>query len=172
MNLLEVLRNAKGGITPELVIWAVFIGFSVALVLALFHKRYMGKFVHALLEKGIDQTEKAMTLKELGFDKNPFVKMALRGKTAYSGIIFEKGEEITVHGDSVVPVQRYKVDFETARFYIPTFLVPRAQVRFEKKGSHIMALLVGVILFYSISMVIIYYLPEIQAFIDRLMSRY
>jgi hypothetical protein len=64
------------------------------------------------------------------------------------------------------------VDFETARFYIPAFLVPRAQVRFEKKGSHIMALLVGVILFYSISMVIIYYLPEIQAFIDRLMSRY
>ena len=172
MNLFEVLRNAKGGITPELVIWAIFIGFSLALVLALFHKRYMGKFVHTLLQKGIDQKEKAMTLKELGFANNPFVKMALKGKTAYSGIVFEKDEEITVHGDSVVPVQRYKVDFATARFYIPAFLVPRAEVRFEKRGSHVMALLVGVILFYVIAMVVIYYLPEIQAFIDRLMSRY
>ena len=172
MNLLEVLRNAKGGITPELVIWAIFLGFSIALVLALFHKRYMGKFIHTLLKKGIDSKEKAATLKELGFANNPFVKMALKGKTAYSGIVFEKNEEVTVYGDSVVPVQRYKVDFETARFYIPAFLVPRAEVRFEKKGTHIVALLVGVVLFYSISMVIIYYLPEIRTFIDRLMSRY
>ena len=113
MNLLEVLRNAKGGITPELVIWAIFLGFSIALVLALFHKRYMGKFIHTLLKKGIDSKEKAATLKELGFANNPFVKMALKGKTAYSGIVFEKNEEVTVYGDSVGPVQRYKVDFET-----------------------------------------------------------
>lgn len=160
-NPAEVVRDARGAITPELVIWALFIGFSIALVLALFSKRYMGKFVHTLLEKKIDTPEKAETLSELGYDKNPFVRMALLGKSAYSGLIFEKNEEITFHGDSVVPAVRHKVDYESARFYIPKLLFPRAEIRFEKKGTHLMAMIVGLIAFFAFTMLVLYFLPDI-----------
>lgn len=160
-NPAEVVRDARGAITPELVIWALFIGFSVALVLALFSKRYMGKFVHTLLDKKIDSPEKAATLSELGYGKNPFVRMALVGKSAYSGLIFEKNEEVTFHGDSVVPAVRHKVDYESARFYIPRLLFPRAEIRYEKKGTHFMAMIVGMIVFFAFMMLVLYFLPDI-----------
>ena len=59
MNFFEAIRDADGGITPELVIWALFFGFSIALVLSLFSKRYMGKFVHALLKAKADNPDSA-----------------------------------------------------------------------------------------------------------------
>ena len=167
MNLFEVIRDAKGGITPELIVWALFIGFTIALCLTLFSKRYMGNFVHALLSKKADSPDKAMTLQELGFGKNPFVKHALVGKSAYSGLIFEKNEEVTIKGDSVIPAIRRKVDYESARFYIPHVLVPRAEVRFERKGTHFMALVVGVIVFFVLSMLVIAYMPEIKFLISK-----
>ena len=162
MNLFEVIRDANGGITPELIVWALFIGFSVALCWALFSKRYMGNFIHALLKQKADCPEKAMTLKELGFERNLFIKQALVGKTSYSGLVFEKDEEVKIEGDSVIPVIRRKVDFENARFYIPRVLTPRAEIRFERKGTHIMALIVGVLAFFILSMLVIAYMPEIQ----------
>ena len=168
MNLFEVIRDAKGGITPELIVWALFIGFSIALVWVLFSKRYMGNFIHALLAKKADSPDKALTLKELGFGKNPFVKRALVGKSAYSGLVFEKNEEVVIKGDSVIPVIRRKVDFESARFYIPRVLVPRAEVRFERKGTHIMALFVGIVVFFVLSMLAIAYMPEIMAIFDKI----
>ena len=169
MNLFEVIRDARGGITPELIVWALFIGFSIALVWVLFSKRYMGNFIHALLAKKADSPDKALTLKELGYEKNPFVKQALLGKSAYSGLVFEKNEAVVIEGDSVIPVIRRKVDFASARFYIPRVLIPRAELRYERKGTHLMALLVGVVAFFVLSMLAIAYMPEIKALIADLL---
>ncbi len=168
-NPAEVVRDARGAITPELVIWALFVGFSIALVMALFSKRYMGKFVFTLLEKKIDSPEKAMTLSELGYGKNPFVRMALVGKSAYSGLIFEKNEKVTYNGDSVVPAVRHKVDYASARFYIPKLLFPRAEIRFEKKGTHLMAVIVGLIVFFVFTMLILFFLPDITEMIKDIL---
>ena len=169
MNFFEVIRDADGGMTPELVIWALFVGFSVALVLSLFSKRYMGKFVHALLKAKADSPDNAKTLKELGFGKNIFVRRALVGKSAYSGLIFEKNEEMVVHGNSVVPIIRRNVDFESARFYLPRVLVPRAEIRYEKKGNHIMAVIVGVVLFFALAMVAIQYYPTVMEWVGDIL---
>ena len=91
--------------------------------------------------------------------------MALVGKTAYSGLIFEKNENVEIHGNSVTPAVRYKVDYETARFYIPKVLTVRASIRYEKKGSHLMALVVGVVVFFVAAMLAIYYYPMVEGLI-------
>ncbi len=169
MNLFEVIRDADGGMTPELIIWALFIGFSIALVMTLFSKRFMGKFVHTLLSEKVDSPDKAKTLSELGYGKNLFVRMALVGKSAYSGLIFEKNEEVVVHGNSVIPVIRRNVDFNTARFYLPKILTARAEIRYEKKGNHIVALFVGIILFFMLSMLAIYYYPTVAAWVTEIL---
>ena len=168
-NPAEVVRDARGAITPELVVWALFVGFSLALVMVLFSKRYMGKFVFTLLEKKIDSPEKAMTLSELGYGNNPFVRMALIGKSAYSGLIFEKNEAVVYNGDSVVPAVRHKVDYQSARFYIPKLLFPRAEIRFEKKGTHIMAVIVGFLAFLAFTLLVLYFLPSITEMVKEVL---
>ena len=50
---------------------------------------------------------------------------------------------------------RESFDPETARFYIPEAVKYRAEVRFERKGSHIMALVLGAILFALLLVVLI-----------------
>ena len=167
MNLWEVLRNSRGESTPELIIWALAIGFVLASAMALFYKRYMGNFVRTLLAKKIDAPEKAMTLSELGYGRNPFVRMALKGKTAYSGLVFEKDEQVEYRGDSVVPAIRRKVNCDTARFYIPRVLFPRAEIRYEKKGTHVMALIVGIIAFFACAMILIYYMPTFRDWFNK-----
>ena len=168
-NPLEVLHSARGQITPELIVWGLFFGFAIALVLALFSKRYMGKFVHTLLSQKITSPDKAKTLAELGYGKNPFVRMALVGKSAYSGLIFEKNEEVVYNGDSVVPAIRRKVDFESARFYIPSLLVARAEIRYDKKGTHVMAMAVGIVAFLVFAIVVISFLPTITELIREIL---
>ena len=168
-NPAEVVRDARGAITPELVVWALFVGFSLALVMVLFSKRYMGKFVFTLLEKKIDSPEKAMTLSELGYGNNPFVRMALIGKSAYSCLIFEKNEAVVYNGDSVVPAVRHKVDYQSARFYIPKLLFPRAEIRFEKKGTHIMAVIVGFLAFLAFTLLVLYFLPSITEMVKEVL---
>ena len=61
----------------------------------------------------------------------------------------------------MVPAVRHKVDYESARFYIPKLLFPRAEIRFEKKGTHLMAMIVGLIAFFAFTMLVLYFLPDI-----------
>ena len=81
---------------------------------------------------------------------------ALRGNGIFAGIVFEAAETVEFDSEShALPVFRESFDPETARFYIPEAVKYRAEVRFERKGSHIMALVLGAILFALLLVVLI-----------------
>lgn len=161
----ELVKQSKGQ-SLGIVIWALFFGILLACLLALYEKRVIGSYVRALLSKGAKSPEKALTLAETGFRKNAFVRSALRRKTALSSLVFtpeeapEIGENLTVQ-----PVIRGKVDFDTARFYIPEALEHRAYVRYDRKGTHVMGLVAAAILFGLLAWAIVIYLPTLLGYL-------
>ena len=72
------------GSTPlELVIWPLFIGICIGAFLAVFIRVRLGALVRALIEKGAYSPDTAKTLAELGFNRNFFVKNALRTSSSF-----------------------------------------------------------------------------------------
>lgn len=167
MYFVELIKHTKG-MSIELVVWALYFGLLLACLLLLYEKRVVGKLVRKLLAGEAVTPEKAMTLPELGFGKNPFIKQALRGKTALSALIFTPEEAPAVGEDlHVTPVIRGKFDVETTRFYIPEPLRHRAAVRFDGKGSHFIDFVVAALLFGVLAWLTIEYLPTVIDFVKQ-----
>lgn len=141
----------------ELVIWCIYVGFVAASVMSLYYKRYLGNFVRALLENEAFTPESAMTLEELGFANNSMIKGQLRGRGVYSSLVYESNDTVELHGDSALPVYHDSIDFSTARFFIPYELRIRAELKFEKKGTHIMGVVIAVIGFFILALLAVTY---------------
>lgn len=164
----ELVKQSKGQ-SLALVVWALFFGILLACLLAIYEKRVIGKFVRALLEKGAKSPEKALTLAEAGFLRNSFVRSALKRKTALSALVFTPEDNPEISDDlTVQPVIRGKVDFAAARFYIPEVLEHRASVRFDRKGTHIMAFVAAILLFGLLAWAIVSYLPMLLTYLKQL----
>lgn len=136
----------------ELVVWSIYIGFIIASVMSLYYKRYLGAFVRALIENEAFSPDSAMTLEELGFEKNSFIKSQLRGRGVFSALVYQKDDKVEIHGNSAIPVYHDKIDFTTASFFIPYELRIRAEMKFEKKGTHIMGVVVAIIAFFILAL--------------------
>lgn len=63
----------------HVIVFGIFIGVFVASFYMVYVKNFVGAFVRKLLSEGCLSAEKAKTLAELGFEKNVFVRSALRG---------------------------------------------------------------------------------------------
>lgn len=63
----------------HVIVFGIFIGVFVASFYMVYVKNFVGAFVRKLLAEGCLSAETGKTLAELGFAKNIFVKLALRG---------------------------------------------------------------------------------------------
>ena len=162
----ELFASGKG--TFELVVVCIYIGIVAACAVAIYQRRLMGDYIRALIGAGALDREHAKTLAELGYEKRLPVKRALRGAGLFAGTVYEASEEVEFdREDHALPVYRESFDAEKARFYIPEPLKYRAEVRFEKKGSHIMALIAGAILFAVIVVLMLIYKERIVSLVSE-----
>ena len=162
----ELLAGTQG--SAKLIVICIYIGFLVAGILALYEKRARGAFVRALIAKDATSPEKALTLGELGYADKRSIRSALRGRGGFAGIVYEAEEEVVFdREDHALPVFRERFDPEKARFYIPEPVKYRAEVRFEQKGTHIMALVVAAIVFGLMVLAAILYMDRIVNFFNK-----
>lgn len=165
-RIREFLADSATG-SFELVLVCVYIGVIAACALALYDKRTLGNYVRTLIRLGASSPEKALTLRETGYEKKFAIKRELRGNGVYKGLVYEASEQVEIDGQGhAVPIFREKFDEETARFYIPEQLKYRAELRFEKKGTHIMALVVGAILFAALLLLLALYKDKILSLVS------
>ena len=166
----ELLAGAGNGIT--LILVCVYIGFLAACVLALYEKRVKGAFVRELLRRDATSPEKALTLRELGYDKKRAIRSALRGRAGFAGIVYEAEEEVEFdREDHALPIFRERFDAEKARFYIPEPLKYRADVRYEQKGTHVMALVLAAVIFGLLLLAAIVFRDRIISHLNDWLTR-
>ena len=147
MNFLTELLVGKTG-SIELILICCYVGILIACGLAIYDKRVMGNFIRELLKRDATTPERALTLKELGFDKKQSIIRALRGNGIFKDTVYEAEDNPEFDRENhALPIFREKFDPEKARFYIPAPLKYKAAVRFEKKGTHIMMWVLAAILF-------------------------
>lgn len=167
MNFLtELLAGGTGSL--ELILICCYVGILAACALAIYDKRVMGNFIRALIKRGATSPETALTLRELGFDKKSTVIRALRGNGMFKDTVYEAGDTVEFDRENhALPVFRERFDVATARFYIPAPLKYRAEVRFEKKGTHIMMWVLAAILFGVLLLIAMLFKDQVMSLIRQ-----
>lgn len=178
---LDIRVGDDGLINLSWAIVAFCLGMVVAAILAVYEKKGLGEFVRKLIYEDCYTPESAKTLYELGFRKNAAVRGALRSgslskivkcaqKVAYDEQIAQKKAEYEQNATKDSPAfvsVPYKINYETDTFYIPKEDSYAADVRYDKKGSGWIAVLIVAVLSLVVAAFIIFILPEMLQMLDN-----
>ena len=168
--MFATLDIAVNGVTLELIVWSLFIGIMVAGAIAVYNKRFLGGFVRKLIEEEAFSPEKALTLEELGFENNKLLQREILKGVIFKSIVYEKDDEVVIQDKSAVPVFHEELDFEKARFYVPYELRHRAELKFDKKGTHIMLMVISSVFFLALALLILYFSEPFAELINGMLN--
>lgn len=176
--------NSNSFVSLQVIIIGIFIGIIVAAFFASYDKNRLGGFVRRVISEECLSPERAKTLAELGYLKNPGVRGSLKRGTVLSKVVKcvereehersverSRAEYIEKNGnDKGFFEPRFELDLHTAHFYIPDEEHYRAEVRFEHKGSGWRSILLTVILAVIGAVAVCFFLPEILQLIDNMIG--
>ncbi len=166
------------------IVVGIFIGIIIAAAFASFDKNHMGGFVRKLVSEECLSPEKAKTLRELGYSRSPAVRGSLKrgavlGRTVHCVEREQHERDMeaaraayaaangTEAGFTPAP---FRMDTDTAHFYIPDEEHYAAEVRFEKEGSGWRSFLLVLILSIVAMAAVIFFLPDILQLVDNMIG--
>ena len=178
---LDLSIGGGGVINLSWAIIALCFGIVLAAILSVYEKRGLGEFVRKLLYEECYTPETAMTLSQLGFRKNPAVRSSLRNgslskvvictqKQAYDEQIALKKAEYEKNATKDSPPfksLRYKINYQTDTFYISKDSSYAADVRYDKKGSGLVTVLISIGVALLLTVFIIFILPDMLQLLDN-----
>lgn len=178
---LNIDLGSGGVINLSWAIIALCLGMILAAIMGVYEKKGLGEFVRKLIYEECYTPESAKTLYELGFHKNAAVRGALRSgslskivvctqKKEYDDAVAQKKAEYEQTASKDDPAFRsvaYKIDYQKDTFYIPKDASYAADVRYDKRGSGWIAVLVVSVLSVLIALFIIFILPDMLQMLDN-----
>ena len=158
-DMWDYLNNAS---TLDFIAVSVFIAATASTVFVYLNKNIVGKVVRALVAAEANSPETALTLSELGLEKNFLVRSALKGKNGVRKLVNEVGDRIVMLPDGSSYFERdSKLDLSDARFYIREENRIRAELRYSTKGSDIFMLIISIIVYFGVAWLIVILVPVI-----------
>lgn len=176
----------------------IIIAFAMALIIVSVMNAYtrqsLGGFVRRLLSEDCLSPDRAKTLSELGYFRSTAIRRALAKGSALRLVVrradgetdrpseisaepqeSETAEVESEQEDATVPDTANrptdtKIDFLTARFYVPEDLKDRAEIRFRVKGSSWWMVALVSVLGIVIAALLCRLLPNAVAFADNIMT--
>lgn len=162
---------------------AFCIGIILAGVAAVFNKRVLGGFVRTCLQKEALSPERAMTLSELGFEKRPILRHAVRSGVNLRRVVRCREEE-----EYLAELEKQKEAYEnekksgvffrkrfrekpykgrdTDHYYIPEDLKYMADAKFEAKGTSWVGIVILTVLVIIALFLLARFLPNILQLLD------
>ena len=156
MNISSLWTDT--GSTLEKVVLAIAIGFVIASLIMLFHKRVIGRLVRELIKRGANTPETALTASELGFKPTSPAIRALKNPAGGLRTLIS----VVPDGSDGPSDGALKNDaLSTARFYAPEEKRIRAEVRYDAKNTTIPIVIIGAIAFGIAAYLCIRYIPQL-----------
>ncbi len=121
----------------KLLLWCIYGGILIAALYIGYQKSVVGRLVRALIEKGCDSPENALTLEQLGLEKHARIRAALKPKSTLSHMI-------SAVFPSTFDDTKNTFDFSATRFYLSDEKKEKA-ARYCSEGSFLLTLLFAVL---------------------------
>lgn len=189
-NYEHIPLGTNSAAMAETIIFALAVAVILVSFMNYYTRVYLGRVVRKLVKEEAHSPETAKTLMELGFFRSSLVRRELskginlrklvrcveedayaleqaEAKASDEAEKTQKTHHVSAKSASVRP---YRMDFLTARFYIPQELRHRASLRYERKGSGILSLvlvILGAIVFSALACRL---LPELLQLVSNLIG--
>lgn len=160
------------GVTIAQIVFSLFVGFILAASLVVYQRAYLGRMVRRLLERKAQDDASALTLQELGLKRSFLIRYTLRHRDAPLRKVVRYAGETRPDAENSGRGLRMtdRIDYETARFYIPENLQAHAEVRFRSKGTDGRALVIAILVCLLLALLLIRFLPVVLRLADDLIT--
>ena len=169
------------------IIIGVTVGIIFAAILTVYNKRYIGGFVRLLIGKDCLDESRAQTLGELGCERRPGIRSAIRSGGTLSRWVrcaeedaylrdFEakKAEHLEKYRDDPHPprleMPTFKRDCNVMHFYIPEEMRESAEKKFNDDGADWLTVAAISVVAILICLVACYFAPDILTYVDNFIS--
>lgn len=149
----------------EVLLWSIYIGITLGVLLSILYRVYTGSFVRAIVEAGALDEEHAVSLSELSFRGKWYVKRLLRPEDTLGRIFMRIG------GDAADRKHPQKIDFGAARFYLPEERRIGAETRFVVEKSPVRTFIIAAVLLFAVFFAATVFLPELLQMLDNFMTQ-
>ena len=183
------LEGGSSLFSVKLMILGLFVGLSLASFGALYDKRVLGDAVRAILRKEAYEPETAVTLADLGYERNSIVRHSVRKSTTLRRVVRCVEEEKFLAEQEARRAEHeekrktdkslgrfreleYTFDLEHDHFYIPEKIRYTADVKFEKKGSSWIGAIVFTLVMLVGYVVLLVYLNDILDILNAFASNF
>ena len=149
--------DGNGQFDLVVLIWMMFLGIVFGAFVAYFTKTVLGNFVRKLMDEGASGPETARTLDELGYRGLSafFVRRAMKPGASLSRYVNRSDSGQDCSSKRFTP---------QTRVYLPRDLFGAAEVRFEKKGTTLVTVLITVLVFAIVACACMIVIPALQKF--------
>ena len=176
--------NSSSFLSLQIIVIGIFIGIILSTVFISFDKRKLGAFVRHVISEGCLSPESAKTLDELGYLKDVSIRGSLRRSGVLSRVVrcverdkfyedmeFMRQKYIEKHGnDKGFAELEFKIDLQTAHFYIPDEEHYRAEIRFDKKGTGWRSILLVTVISIVAASLVCFLLPDMLQLVDNMIG--
>ncbi len=141
-------------VSIPLLVWALYAGFVIGVLVMYYNKTILGKAIRALLEKGAIGEENARTSEELGIARSALILHSIHKGTLgrYIRILPPSDEN---------SAERYFLNEEDRI---------RAELRYSNKGSDLYVVIMALVIFLLIAFLAARYLPMLLDLAGDLLS--
>ncbi len=134
------------------IVWTILAGIAVASGILWYNRRFLGAFVHKLIEIDATTPETAVTIEELHLAQSAPLKNALR-------------EDGTLH-DSIL-----STDEEPPRYYIAPKKLPMLKAKYRKENASIFSVILIICLLIVTGVLFTVLYPIVSDFAQSLLNK-
>lgn len=157
-TLSELLTGSET--TLASILWPLMAGVILAACVVFLNKKILGSFVKRLLDDKICDEASAKTLRELGFEKNRFLRYALRPESTLRKMVKMAPPAVTEPVDGTGDTEPAATADEP-RYYIPEDCAYRAEVTYRPDGSSILTVVIAAIVFIAAAVILLSVIPRL-----------
>jgi hypothetical protein len=170
--------------TLPIIIWGIYAGFVIAGILSYYNKNYLGAVVRALVKKGANSPENALTFEEAGISGGFLRRRAVFGDNALSKYVEianseecqypAKKENAFVRGlrKFFGREQKNKYDAKKAKLYVLEEKRIQAELRYTEKGTTVLEITIGIVAAFVVAVAVTVCIPYILELVDSVITLY
>lgn len=147
--------------TLDVVLWSMFIGLIIGALAMLYNKKVGGAVVRKLFDEKAALPEQAMTLKQMGLEKNFLVRFALRKGSGLRKVVLSTEQDAKVTDETL--------------FYLPEEKYSRAALQYDNDGTSVLTVFFAIVLFaimmIGVRTIVPYLMQMLKNFIEMVKEK-
>lgn len=170
--------------TLPIIIWGIYAGFVIAGIMSYYNKNYLGAVVRALVKKGANAPDKALTFSEAGIKAGVLRCRAVFGDdplSKYIKIANPKEAELPLKEENAFMrglrkffgrERKKKYSADKTKLYVLEEKRIQAELRYSAKGTSLPIIIIGAVLAFILAVVVINCIPYLLDLIDSVITLY